>query len=176
MADWTTCYDWMMDFEDAQREYKQVPDSAPVGVDGPCFAISGINSGAWPDDFAEIADRDQASRATPVKQFYQDRFWSHWLEKLASDEVAKRVFDLAVNGGIGTSARILQRALNTLQSGTVNADGLWGPGTIAAANAADPAALIDAFRQQRIAHYQSIADKNPAKKRYLDNWTARANK
>ena len=45
MSIWTTAYNWMLDNEDAEREYKVVPD-APPGA----FAISGINSAAFPPD------------------------------------------------------------------------------------------------------------------------------
>ena len=50
MSNWTTAYNWMLDNEDAEREYKVVPD-APPGA----FAISGINSAAFPDEFDAIA-------------------------------------------------------------------------------------------------------------------------
>ena len=49
MSDFSVCFEWMMDNEDARRAYAQVPD-APPGA----FAISGINSAAFPIDFADI--------------------------------------------------------------------------------------------------------------------------
>jgi hypothetical protein len=89
MADWNTAYNWMMDNEDAARACAQVADASPEGVAGSCFAISGINSGAWPVEFAAIAAADQASREPRVQRFYQDHFWNYWLAHLNSDELCK---------------------------------------------------------------------------------------
>jgi hypothetical protein len=114
MANWTIAYNWMMNFEDAPRACAQVPDASPCGVDGPCFAISGINSGAWPAEFAAIAALPQSEREPLVQQFYQNHFWNNWYAQVESDDLCKRVFDFAVNGGSGTAVRCLQRAVNSL--------------------------------------------------------------
>jgi lysozyme family protein len=179
MANWDTAYNWMMDNEDAARACAQVPDACPGGVAGPCYAISGINSGAWPAEFAAIAAADQASREPLVQQFYQNHFWNEWYAQLNSDEVCKRVFDFAVNGGSGTSVRCLQQAVNSLlaaDEAQLAEDGGWGPKTLGAANAADPVALVSAFQAKRVAYYQAIVAANPAKAKYLAAWIARARK
>jgi lysozyme family protein len=179
MADWNTSYNWMMDNEDPRRAYARVPDACPGSVAGPCYAISGINSGAWPGEFAAIAAVDQASRAPLVQQFYENHFWKDWYALLISNEICKRVFDFAVNGGSGTAVRCLQRALNNL-TGPAAAqlvdDGDWGPVTLSAANAADPVALVAAFQAERVAFYEAIVAADPAKAIYLPAWKARAQK
>jgi lysozyme family protein len=177
MADWNTAYKWMMDNEDAACACAQVADACPRGVAGPCFAISGINSGAWPVEFAAIAAADQASREPLVRQFYENHFWNSWYAQLNSDELSKRVFDFAVNAGSDKSARCLQQAVNsfTLNDPLV-VDGEWGPKTLAAANACNPATLVAAFQQQRVAYYQAIAAASPDKAIYLNAWIARARK
>jgi hypothetical protein len=174
MADWNTAYNWMMDNEDAPRACKQVAD-APPGA----FAISGVNSASWPTEFAAIAAVPQGERGPLVQQFYENHFWDQWFAQVESDDVCKRVFDFAVNGGTGASVRCLQQAVNSLAgSGTdpIAEDGGWGPKTVAAVNAADPEALTAAFKAKRLAHYQAIAEKNPSTQQYLDAWTARAQK
>lgn len=179
MADWNTSYNWMMDFEDPGRVCAQVPDACPKGVNGPCYAISGVNSGAWPTDFAAIVAMPQGGRAPAVQQFYENRMWNTWFAQVASDDLCKRVFDFAVNGGGGTAVRCLQQAVNSLPAaGTVPIaeDGGWGPATLGAVNAADPAALTAAFQAKRLAYYQSIVNADPNKTRYLAVWTARAGK
>ncbi len=173
MADFNIAFEWTMKNEDSQMACAQVPDAAPAGVAGPCYAISGINSGAWPVDFAAIAALPQSSRKPAVKAFYQAHFWNHWYDQLNSDDLAKRVFDFAVNGGPGTAVRTLQQAVNAL-GGNLTPDGGWGPHTLAAANAADPDALVKAFIAARVAHYQAIVASNPADARYLNGWLARA--
>ena len=114
MADWNTAYNWMMNKEDAARACAQVSDACPGGVAGPCFAISGVNSGAWPAEFAAIAALPQAQREPLVQQFYQNHFWNNWYAQLNSDDLSMRVFDFAVNGGSGSAVRCLQQAVNSL--------------------------------------------------------------
>ena len=179
MADWDTAYNWMMNFEDAARACAPVSDACPVGVAGPCFAISGINSGAWPEEFEAIHALPQDQREPFVQQFYENHFWNKWYAQLVSDELCKRVFDFAVNGGSGASVRCLQQALNHL-AGDVGAqlvdDGDWGPITVDAANSADPGELVEAFQAERVAYYQAIAATHPGMAVYLGNWLARAQK
>ena len=175
MADWNIAFNWMMDFEDAPRACKEVGDACPTGVAGPCYAISGINSGAWPTEFAAIAALPQANREPSVQQFYQNHFWNNWYAQLTSDELCKRVFDFAVNGGSGAAVRCLQEAVNSISAAApIAEDGGWGPATLAAANAADPDGLVVAFKEKRLAYYQAIAAQSPEKAKYLPNWTARA--
>jgi lysozyme family protein len=179
MADWNTAYNWMMDNEDSTRAFAQVSDPCPAGVAGPCYAIGGVNSGAWPEEYAAIAAADQSDRQALVQQFYQNHFWDNWYAQLNSDELCKRVFDFAVNGGTGASVRCLQRAVNGLAAaGTVpiSEDGGWGPATAGAVSAADPVALVPAFQDARVAFYQSLAAADPNKAKYLNGWTARAQK
>jgi lysozyme family protein len=177
MADWNTAYNWMMNKEDAARACAQVSDACPGGVAGPCFAISGVNSGAWPAEFAAIAALPQAQREPLVQQFYQNHFWNNWYAQLNSDDLSMRVFDFAVNGGSGSAVRCLQQAVNSLLAAgaaQLVEDGGWGPMTLSAANAADPAALVSAFQAKRTAYYQSIVAVNSGDAIYLSAWIARA--
>jgi lysozyme family protein len=173
MANFDIAFQWMIQHEDSLMACAQVPDSPPAGVPGPCYAISGINSGAFPADFATIAALPQSSRAPAVKAFYQTHFWNDWYAQLNSDDLAKRVLDFAVNGGPGTAVKTLQHAINAL-GGSLTPDGGWGPHTVAAANAAGQDALVQAFIAARVGYYQTIAAANPANERYLGGWLARA--
>lgn len=173
MAEFTTAFQWAMQFEDPKMACLQVPDAPPAGSAPPCYAISGINSGAWPGQFASIAALPQAGRATAVQAFYEAQFWNEWLVQLGSDELAKRVFDFAVNGGSGTAVKTLQQAVNAT-GGKLTVDGGWGPATLAGANAVDANALVQAFIAARVAHYQAIVAANPSDAPYLKTWLARA--
>jgi len=108
-----------------------------------------------------------------VQAFYQAHFWNGWFAQLNADELAKRVFDFAVNGGSGTAVKTLQQAMNALGS-RLTVDGGWGPNTISAANSADPNAAVQAFIAARVAHYQAIVTANQADAKYLSDWLARA--
>ena len=154
MSSFQIAYSWMMDNEDAGRKYATVPDTGGM-------AISGINSAAYPSQFAAIKALPQAMRATAVASFYQDEFWNQWYAQLVSDEVAKRVFDAAVNMGPGTACKLLQEVIGA------EVDGAWGPNTVAKANACDPDSLVTAFKQQRLGHYEAIVASNPDDEKYL---------
>ena len=173
MADFQTAFLWTMKHEDSTMSCAQAPDAAPAGCAGPCYAISGINSGAWPAQFATIAELPQDSRLPAVQAFYQAHFWNQWFDQLASNDLAKRVFDFAVNGGSGAAVKTLQRAVNSL-GGSLTVDGGWGPHTLAAANACDPTALAQAFIEARMGYYRAIVAANPSDQRYLNGWLARA--
>jgi len=157
MAHWEIVYNWMMDNEDAARACAQVSD-ASTGA----FVISGIGSLSWPAEFAAIAALAPDKREPLVQQ---------------SDELCKRVFDFAVSGGSSAAVRALQQALNALtREGAAQLvdDGDWGPTTLDAANSADPAALIEAFEQARVARYHALASANTAQAHHLSQWLARA--
>lgn len=171
MADFQVAYAWMMDNEDSAREYAQVPD-APPGA----YAISGINSHAFPDQFAVVAAIPQGYRGVYIRRFYQANFWNQWFGQLTSDELAKRVFDAAVNMGPGTAVTLLQKAVNSLNRGTASEDGVWGPLTILGCDACDLNALAVAFIAARCQHYRDIVVTNPADEKYLANWIVRASK
>jgi len=169
----------MMDNEDPERQCAQLQDACPGGAAGPCYSISGINSGVWPEEYAAIAELLQAEREPHVRQFYEEHFWNSWYAQLVSDELAKRVFDFTVNGGSGPSVVCLQQALNVLagpDGAQLVDDGDWSMMTVDAANSADPTALVAAFQERRCAYYRAIAAANPSLAIYLEAWTARAEK
>lgn len=175
MANFPIAFPWIMQFEDPKMEYAQNPD-APPGA----FAISGINSAAFPNDFASIAAIPQEDRGPSVQAFYRKNFWNTFYDQLVSDEVAKRVLDMAVNSGAHTSVKLLQIAVDSLYaSGTkpvLEEDGQWGPQTVAQTNTCSDSSLVPAFQQARVSHYRDIVVKNPSLVKYLNGWIARAQK
>ncbi|HUA93226.1 MAG TPA: putative peptidoglycan-binding domain-containing protein [Terracidiphilus sp.] len=173
MANFDIAFQWAMTAEDPRMACTVAPDATPAGCTGPCYAISGINSGLWPADFASISSLPQGSRPGAVQAFYKAHYWNDWFAQLGSDDLAKRVFDFSVNAGSGAAVKTLQQAVNSL-GGNLATDGGWGPRTLTAANAADQAALVQAFIAARVAHYRAIAAANPADAQYLKGWLARA--
>lgn len=115
MSNFGPALDFLLDNEDERRECCTVPDAGG-------YAISGINSRSFPEDFARINDLPQDQRGPEVARFYLLTFWAPLhLSGLASQDVANRVLDMAVNGGMGTSVRLLQQAINALGK-TVSSD------------------------------------------------------
>jgi lysozyme family protein len=174
MANWDTSYNWMMDNEDPARAYAVVPD-APPGA----FAVSGINSAAFPGEFEAIAALAHNERALAVEQFYERNFWNPYAAQITSDEIAKRWLDAAVNMGPGTAVKLLQQAVNWSRDSapiSLVVDGQWGPRTVEEVNKCNQDELVSEFQQARIEHYQAIVAANPAKEKYLAGWLARARK
>jgi lysozyme family protein len=164
-------YEFMMDNEDKNQLHAIVPD-APPGA----HAISGINSAAFPKQFAAIATIPQAQRGPAVEQFYQAEFGNQWIAQITSADLQERVFDTAVNSGMGTAVKILQGAINTEPSVIdktvpIPVDGIWGPLTVAAANACGTW-LVPAFEQARVSHLRKYDANSP----YLAQLIARAEK
>jgi lysozyme family protein len=168
VANWKTCYDFMMQNEDSRREHAIEPDAGGQ-------AISGINSAAFPLQFAKIAALPQAERGPEVEAFYSAAFWNRWFDQTASDEVAKRVFDADVNMGSVPAVRCLQMALGACGV-VVTPDGHLGPVSVTAVNAAPQDQLVAAFQKARQDHYRAIVAAHPEKAVYLDAWLARAGK
>lgn len=81
----------------------------------------GISKRSYPTVNIRSLTRDQA------KLIYRDDFWNRIHGDELHDGVAFQVFDFAVNSGIQTAIRALQRALDVAD------DGHWGPVTRAAA-------------------------------------------
>ena len=162
-----------MDNEDAQRRFHTAADNKGL-------VIGGVNSLAYPEEFAKIAIESPGNRAPLVEDFYRREFWNQWYAQLNSDEVAKRVFDMAVNAGPGTAVRLLQRAIDSQPDveivAPVQEDGSWGPKTVATANKCAEADLVEEFKTARITYYRAIVAKNPANQKYLAGWLARASK
>jgi Predicted Peptidoglycan domain len=169
MAQFPPAYDYIMRFEDPEHLYASVTDNNGAQV------ISGINAAAWPSDFALVNAIFQPQRGPAVANFYQTRLWAPLqLGGLESQDVANRVLDEEVNAGRREAILLLQRAVNVLHAGTLVEDGAVGPLTLAAANAADPEALLATYRAARAASYQAIVAANSDDARYLATWLARA--
>jgi lysozyme family protein len=170
VADFQTAITWTLtNWEDPKGTYEKGPD-APPGA----FAIAGVNSAAWPNDFAAIDASELPQRATLVENFYLNHFWNQWLNEINSDEVAKRVFDAGVNMGSGTAVKLFQAAINASSQANITVDGGLGPNTIAAANGCDEEALVEQFKAVRSQHYNNIVANNPADEKYLNGWLSRA--
>jgi lysozyme family protein len=96
--------------------------------------------------------KDQLRRITDeeVADIYKVGYWDKCRCYDLPSGIDFLVFDMAVNAGVGRSSKLLQETVG------VSADGVIGPITIAAANAADTELLIERFSQLKEAFYRSL--------------------
>jgi lysozyme family protein len=168
MAQFLPAFQYLMQFEDPEQTFAETADNRGQ-------VISGVNSLAWPQDFAIIAALPQSERAPAVSNFYLSKFWNPMLAGgIDSQDVANRYVDCGVNCGARPATEMLQKAVNALHAATVAEDGVIGPLTLEAVNATDPDAILAAFRSQRAAYYEAIVAANPADQPYLNGWLRRA--
>jgi len=125
----------------------------------------GITQGTlstWLGRPATVADV-QALTPQTVAPIYQKDYWdaAHCGDCPAGVDLM--VFDTAVNQGGGLAIRTLQAAVG------VAVDGVYGPATAAAVEAADPATTVGAIAAARDAYYRSLPDFP----RYGNGWLAR---
>ena len=112
----------------------------------------GVTRNVWRDWVKRDVDEAEMRSLTPelVTPLYKARYW----DACKCDDLPRGVdycvFDAAVNMGSGRAAKLLQAALG------VTADGAIGRATIAAATAADPVELLEAFSLGKEAFYQSL--------------------
>jgi lysozyme family protein len=118
----------------------------------------GISQRSYPNVDIRNLTREAAAA------IYQRDFWKY--DAVNSQALATKIFDTSVNMG-GAAIRILQTCLNVV------ADGVWGPTTCAACNAAD-SSLLDNYKIALSQHYQNIVLANPAMGQFLAGWLRRA--
>src|SRR5690606_6838431 len=108
-------------------------------------------------------------------EIYRRDWWERYgYGRLREVEVAVKVFDLSVNVGPRQAHTMLQQALHAAGYRDVVIDGIIGPQTCAAANAAPPDVLLAALRAEAAAYYRRLIERNPTLKKYERGWMRRA--
>lgn len=161
MADFQKCLSFVLPHEAG------TPPSYEVTNDNKGQVIAGVNSLAWPADFAAIAALPIGQRPAAVYSFYQRTYWNQWIAQLTSNAVAAYTMDSEVNQGGFRGVDLLQAACIALGSTEIE-DGQWGPATVAAVNGLPAETLRPALQAAREAAYERIGGPN------LKGWLARA--
>ena len=112
----------------------------------------GVTRNVWREWVNRDVDEAEMRALTPelVTPLYKQRYWDACHCSDLQRGVDYAVFDAAVNMGSGRAAKLLQAALG------VTADGSIGRATIAAATAADPVELLEAFSLGKEEFYKSL--------------------
>lgn len=133
------------------------------------YAVSDLGVEPTLENLKQLTD-DQAGI------IYKKRYWDRLRgDEISDSELAYHVTDFYINAG-NNAVKVLQQTLNELGAEPpLVVDGLFGKNTLRAMNAADAAAVYVAFRNNRIAYYERIAERRPALQKFLRGWRNRAN-
>jgi lysozyme family protein len=120
-------------------------------------------------------DDVRALTEAEARSIYEARYWTPLrLQEARDQQVAEAIFDQAVNAGPGTAAKRAQSAINTLGAAAPLAvDGAFGPKSLEALNACDPAAFILAYFKLTQLAYVQIVRKDPTQLIFLEGWIRR---
>lgn len=157
MADYQPAVDRTLRFEDSTLSGKLTDDTGGL-------TRFGISERAHPEVYPEMAECSVPDALAIARQVLA-RYWC--FNEVESQDVANKLFDMAVNLGLGTTIIMAQRCTGTL------ADGIWGPKTVYAINASP--GLLQCLRKAQAQHYRDLAEFDPAKYGdYLKGWLVRA--
>lgn len=137
-------------------------------------------------------DGQDIRRLTPdhARALYWRCFWLRIGAEQFARPLGEALFDQAVNGGLVSAGKLLQRAVNTCLMGSRAAtrpellvvDGSIGPAThksviwVLRWPGLGMPALMDALRSAAKERYRSIAARNPSQGVFLKGWLARADR
>jgi lysozyme family protein len=86
-----------------------------------------------------------------ARRIYHDDYWKPILGDSLPPTIALHVFDAAVNCGVATATRMMQRALGVAD------DGYIGSVTMAALTRSDPVAFKARFAAERLIYYARLS-------------------
>jgi lysozyme family protein len=107
-------------------------------------------------------------------QIYERDFWEKIHGgKIQDQALANKLFDLAVNIGVGRAIRLLQEA-SGLCGLPLKEDGVMGTQTLTVINMCNSGALLLEFKALASSYYRELAHVHPALQRFLGGWLKRA--
>lgn len=122
---------------------------------------------------------------------YHRCFWLRLQAETFAQPVGEMLFDQAVNGGLTTARKLLQRAINNClllakasirKPGLLTVDGAIGNATrdallwVLGYPGLGMPALVAEYRSAARERYQAIVRRFPEQKRFLNGWLARADR
>jgi lysozyme family protein len=128
----------------------------------------GVSKRSYPHLDIKNLTRDQA------RQIYFRDFWMKGkYEQIDDENIAIKLFDLAVNMGIPQANKLIQRALRAAGAQVIE-DGIVGAITLKAINEADPTDLLAALKSEAAGYYRLLANINPSQQAFITGWLNRA--
>ena len=142
----------------------------PSGDMGGNFEVAGINDRYHPEAFKAISSLPAQERAKAAAEYIQG-YTAPLVERLPQT-LQPFTQDLAFNRGLGGATKYIQQGLNALGQ-KVAVDGGFGPKTLAAINQVEPRALMRAARDAQLQDEYNMAERNPARKKFIPGLEAR---
>jgi type VI secretion system secreted protein VgrG len=135
----------------------------------------GITMATWRRVRGEGATEAELRALTEAgaTEIYRSEYWSSIYDLIDNQNVATKVFDMAVNMGHRQAHLLLQRAC-TACGFRLAADGLFGTTTLAAVNCAVPEELVLELCYHQAAFYRGLTNVNPGMIAFLGGWLERA--
>ena len=159
-----TAFGWSRKFWPDLQIWKIIDNYKKKFVPQPQYGTASYKS--WSRIFNGVLLKDTRLMRL-VDQAFKDGFWTAYrLEEIENQEVANWLYDHAVNAG-GRGIRWMQLAAR------VTPDGVIGPNTIRAINAADPEKLIERAADIAGAYRLDRAHDNPSQISFLMSWLTR---
>jgi lysozyme family protein len=161
MADFDRCILFVLYLEDNRLEGIVTNDPADAGGKTR-FGIA-ANRAAWlPADFY---DKPADEAMSDARFYYRRLYWNRICgDSIYDERVAAQFLSMAVNMGVGTATRIVQKVLGIAEDGEV------GVVTLAHIAASIPGEFMRVFNAALKDHYTSIALKNPQDVKFLKGW------
>lgn len=126
-------------------------------------------------NFINLTFSQDAEMEALVAKFYHDNFWVPFERLELPPRVTAKLFDTAVNMGVGQATKFLQRAVGT------NADGVAGPKTRIAIDEywtehgeSGESALLANIVDAQGNFYRNIVKRNPSQAKFINGWLRRA--
>ena len=134
------------------------------------------NKGITIDTFREFYGKDmncsdlENITDEQLEHIYKKNYWDLcWGDKINCPKIAQIIVDWAVNSGVKTAIKNVQKIVGT------TSDGIMGPKTIDAINKYPVKELFDELKKSRKTFYETIVEKNPSQKVFLKGWLNRLN-
>lgn len=177
MSDFQPAFDFVMNHEDPHR-------SGQVTEDAGGRTRFGIAQKFHPDLPEEFFSGPAKEALKEAEEIMRRDYWERMrLGEISSQNVANKLFDMAVNMGVHQAGVYAQRAVNGLiqseaqpafAADLLKEDGVVGDKSLAAINALEPIAYYQLLCDWSRQHYVHVASINPAQSTNLQGWLRRA--
>jgi Glycosyl hydrolase 108/Predicted Peptidoglycan domain len=168
MAYFLPAFENTMGYEDSKPSGRVTAE--PEGAK----ARFGVNSKAHPEMPPSFWTDPPETAIEQAKAVYHSGYWNPLLlDGLLNQDLANKMFDMAINMGVREGAILAQRAAVALGA-NITVDGVIGPATLQALNCLAPADVHAKLRMLSVAYYQHIEQIHPADAKWDGAWMARA--